>query len=227
MCMKTCPPTYAHRLTDTCKCGATHDGSVSPVSVEGMESSRHRSRSGTSEPVGALDRYYVYTDEHGTPRHRTVRFRDPKSFRQQRYVNGEWRWGLGDANPYLYRLPDVLAAPVSQPVWWTEGEKDADELASVGLVSTTTPNGSKTWYVHFDQWLADRYVVLVEDNDKDGRWRVEKLRRPLLDVAASVRIVSFPDLPEGGDVSDWLAGGGTASELLAMIATPYKEAIRA
>lgn len=226
MNMKTYPPTYAHYLTGQCKCGATHDGAVSPVSVEGLESSRRRSRSSPPEPVGTLDRCYVYTDEWGVPRHRTVRFREPKSFRQQRYANGEWLWGLGDVNPYLYRLPDVLAAPVSQPVWWTEGEKDADGLANVGLVSTSSPNGSKTWYTHFGQWLAGRYVVLVEDNDQDGRWRVGRLRRPLVDVAASVRVVSFPDLPEGGDVTDWLAGGGTANELLSMIGTPHKEAIR-
>lgn len=223
---KTCPPTYAHRLTGTCKCGVAHDGTISPVSVEGLESSRHRSRPGPPEPIGAVDRYYVYRDEGGVPVHRTVRF-VPKQFRQQHCVNGAWAWGLGDSVKYLYRLPEVMAAPALSPVFWTEGEKDADNLAAINLVATSSPDGSKAWYGHFNQWLQDRRVILVEDNDEVGRWRVGKLRRPLLDVAASVQIVSFPDLPEGGDVTDWLAAGGTADELLALVATPYKQVLRA
>jgi len=218
---RTCPPTYAHRLNGTCKCGVTHDRTVSPVSVEGLEWTRQRRRPNTPEPVGTLDRYYVYTDQYSVPRHRTVRFRDPKSFRQQRYVIGEWRWGLGDIETVLYGLPRLFGLRTDEPVFLAEGERDCESLWDVWLVATTQPNGS--WKQHYNQWLAGRPVVIVEDNDDAGRMRTRRLQRQLNNVAASVRIISFPDLPEGGDVSDWLAGGGTAGELLEPVAAPYME----
>ncbi|MGQ0849829.1 MAG: hypothetical protein ACT4OP_12095 [Actinomycetota bacterium] len=40
----------------------------------------------------------------------------------------------------LYRLPEVLA--VSGTIYVGEGEKDADRLASLGLIATTNPMGA-------------------------------------------------------------------------------------
>ena len=51
---------------------------------------------------------------------------DPKDFRQQHFVDGEWKNGAPDSVVRLpYRLPD-LHAKDSPVVWWVEGEKDAD-----------------------------------------------------------------------------------------------------
>jgi len=44
----------------------------------------------------------------------------------------------------------------------------------------------------------------------------EHVARNLHDIAREVRVVALPDLPEKGDVSDWLERGGSAEALLAM-----------
>jgi hypothetical protein len=45
----------------------------------------------------------------------------------------------------------------------------------------------------------------------------------LATVAREIRVVRLPGLPEKGDVSDWLAGGGTADELAKLLEAAPKE----
>jgi hypothetical protein len=54
---------------------------------------------------------------------------------------------------------------------------------------------------------------VLPDNDEPGRDHAVDVARKLHGVAASVKIVEFPNLPEKGDVSDWIAAGGTVAEL--------------
>ena len=56
----------------------------------------------------------------------TVRF-DPKAFRQRRPDGkGGWIWNLAGIDPVLYRLPELLSAPLSETVFVPEGEKDVE-----------------------------------------------------------------------------------------------------
>jgi len=41
----------------------------------------------------------------------------------------------------VYRLPEMLAAPLDTPVYWTEGEKDVGALRAHGLLAVTTSDG--------------------------------------------------------------------------------------
>ncbi len=78
----------------------------------------------------------------------------------------------------------------------------------------------------FDKYVAGRDVVILVDNDGPGWNRGNILAEKLRLVATSVRIVSFAgtDLPEHGDVSDWLEAGHTREELEALAdATPAVE----
>ena len=63
---------------------------------------------------------------------------------------------------------------------------------------------------------VDTWVILP-DNDKPGRAHAESAARSLHGRAASLRILELRDLAEKGDVSDWIASGGTREglELLA------------
>jgi hypothetical protein len=69
-----------------------------------------------------------------------------------------------------------------------------------------------------DKPLEGRQVVILPDNDEAGRKHAEQIAQSLYGRAASVRIVSLPDLPPKGDVSDWLAAGHTVGELLQLVA---------
>lgn len=74
--------------------------------------------------------------------------------------------------------------------------------------------------------VDDREVIILLDNDDAGRTHADNLARALNGAAASVRICRLPDLPEAGDVSDFLAENGEEKSLLrlALAAPQYLEA---
>ncbi|MFO1113659.1 MAG: hypothetical protein U1E35_07345, partial [Rhodospirillales bacterium] len=61
-----------------------------------------------------------------------------------------------------------------------------------------------------------RMVCILPDNDAAGNNHGIKVATALCGIAASIRIIQLPNLPPGGDVSDWLDHGGDAAALLAL-----------
>jgi len=116
-----------------------------------------------------------------------------------------------------YNLPALLAADASQPVFVTEGEKDADALGALDLVATTNPGGAGKWQREYGEHLRGRDVVVLPDNDDARRNHAAQVQAALTGVARSVRVLPLPNLPAKGDVSDWLANGGTRDELPALV----------
>jgi hypothetical protein len=170
---------------------------------------------------------YTYCSEGGAFLFETVRLL-PKDFRQRRRDGkGGWIWDIKGVPRVLYRLPQLLNADPAQPVFITEGEKDADNLAALDLVATTNAMGAGTWRDEYSNALRDRHVVILPDNDTPGRDHAQKVMASLKGVAKSVKVLELPNLPPGGDVSDWLAAGGTKEALLQMVAAAPGEAIAA
>ena len=56
-------------------------------------------------------------------------------------------------------------------------------------------------------------MVILPDNDAPGRAHAQAWAEILHGTAASIKILELPGLPEKGDVSDWLAAGGTVEQL--------------
>ena len=54
------------------------------------------------------------------------------------------------------------------------------------------------------QALAGRDIIVLQDNDGAGEKKALEAAQALHSVAKTIRIVLLPDLPPGGDVSDWL-----------------------
>ena len=155
---------------------------------------------------------YDYRDEAGKTVFQVVRY-DPKDFRQrQSDGNGGWNWSTKGARVVPYRLPELLASPAA-PVYVVEGEKDADNLAKIGVLATCNAGGAGKWTREHSQYLRGRQVFVLPDNDEAGRNHAQQVAQSLLGIAESVRVVELPNLPPKGDVSDWLAAGGTAAEL--------------
>jgi hypothetical protein len=157
---------------------------------------------------------YPYRDETGELRYQVVRFQ-PKDFRQRR-PNGapdRWEWNMTGVEPLPYRLPELVADPVAT-VFIVEGEKDADNLAEIGILATCNHGGAGKWRREISRWFGERNVVIIPDNDEPGRAHARDVAAKLLaGIAASVRILELPGLPPKGDVSDWLAAGGDAETL--------------
>lgn len=167
---------------------------------------------------------YYYRDRDGAVRYSVHRYRLPngkKTFSQHPPDGkGGWKFGPGcmdGVEPLPYRLPEILGSagnPASdddaEPVWVVEGEKDADRLASLGLVATTNHQGAQstdaTW-PKFVEYFRGREVFVLPDNDPGGRAHARKVAAYLSGVAGSVKVVDLPGLPPKGDVSDWLDAG--------------------
>lgn len=170
-------------------------------------------RTETPQRRGRIVKTYDYEDEAGDLLYEVCRFK-PKTFRQRcPKEGGGWTWALGDTRRVLYKLPELLEADPKQPVFVPEGEKDADRLAKLGAVATCNVGGAGKWKTEYSEVLAGRRVVILPDNDEAGRKHADKVAQSLHGKAESVRILDPPDVPEKGDVSDWLDNGGTLQEL--------------
>lgn len=158
---------------------------------------------------------YDYTDEHGEVLFQVERL-EPKSFRQRRPAQNGKGWiykGISEVRKVPYRLPQLLQQPDAL-VFIPEGEKDADNLAAAGLVATCNAGGAGKWADALTPFFTGRDVVILPDNDTAGATHRDLLIKKLVPVAKSVRVLELSGLSEKGDVSDWLAAGGTADKLV-------------
>jgi AAA domain len=170
-----------------------------------------------------IEKTYDYRNETGEVIFQVVRYR-PKGFRQRRPKDGGgWDWSVKGLRVVPYRLPELFAAP-EEIVFIPEGEKDCDNLARIGIVATTNAGGAGKWNADHSHFLRGRNVVILPDADTPGRKHAEQIARSLRSIAGSVKIVELPNLVDKGDVSDWIAAGGTKEELLRLAesATEYQ-----
>jgi uncharacterized protein (DUF927 family) len=106
-------------------------------------------------------------------------------------------------------------------IYWPEGEKDVDTLAKLGIPAITFGGCGDGLPAGCEQYLAGRNVVILADNDDEGRKHADRKAALMVPVAASVRVVHFDDAPNKGDVSDWIEAGYTADDLRTRVdATP-------
>ena len=160
---------------------------------------------------------YPYIDEHGELHYEVIRF-EPKDFRQRRFEQGKPHWNLQGVTPLPYNLPEVLAHP-SRPVFLTEGEKDVERLKELGLIGSCNSGGAKKWDPVLNKHFAGRKIIIVPDNDEPGRAHARVLIEQLAGVAAEVRVLELPGLKEKGDLSDWIAAGGSRAKLVELAKT--------
>jgi len=179
----------------------------------GVEVEHEQARKRGGDWAARIDRTYDYRDESGALLFQVVRLTEPKDFRQ-RAPDGNWTVKSIRKVPYL--LPELLAAPADASVFVVEGEKDALNMRDLGLTATCNAGGAGKWRDEFAQYFAGRDVVVLPDNDQAGRDHADRVAANLAPVARGVRILTIPDLPPKGDVSDWLASGGTPEALMAL-----------
>lgn len=169
----------------------------------------------------AITETYDYTDEAGTLLFQVCRIEQsgkPKTFRQRRPDgNGGWTWGVKGVRQVPYRLSDILERGEDEVVFVVEGEKDADALTALGVTATTNAQGAGKWTSEHAEHLRGALVCILPDNDDAGRQHAKTVSQSLDGVAEETITLELPNLPEKGDVSDWIAAGGTADDLFALI----------
>jgi AAA domain/Toprim-like len=158
---------------------------------------------------------YFYRDAGGHDHTKVVRT-SAKTFPQYHREGGKWVIGKPSGPKLPYRLPELIAADPDDEVWVCEGEKDADSVAALGLLTTTNSEGAGKWTDDLDPWfIGKQRVVICEDNDDAGRAHAADVVEHMREAGVpDVRVVSFPELPEKGDVSDWLEQGFGKKDLL-------------
>jgi hypothetical protein len=168
-------------------------------------------------PWGSNVAEYIYRAADGSPYLRVVRT-SAKQFPQYHWNDSRWLLGKPAGPKIPYRLPELIAASAETPVFIAEGEKDANNVAALGLIATTNSEGAGKgkWTADLNKWFKGRQTAyILEDNDEDGRRHVREVADALRDIVAEVRIVSFTELPPKEDVSYWLRTGGTREQLFA------------
>lgn len=137
-----------------------------------------------------------------------------KQFRQGRYDSDEANGIASDAgfSKVPYRWPALRASDPTETVYWCEGEKDADMLASLGLIATTAAGQKLSALIA--KTMTGRNVVVLVDNDHKGEENAENAVDAFRHYAESVRVVRLPGLRRSEDVTDWLElRGGTVEKL--------------
>ena len=155
-----------------------------------------------------IETVYDYKDESGKVLFQAIRFK-PKDFRQRRIdENGKEVWNLQGVKLVPYNLPALIAnKEFKDIVFICEGEKDCNNLALLGFLSTCNPMGAGKWKSSFNEYLKDFPVIIIADKDEVGRKHAEQVATELFPVAKSVKVIEMPDIGDKKvkDYSDWLA----------------------
>ncbi len=167
---------------------------------------------------GKRSALWTYHDAAGNPVGLVVRWdaRDgKKDIRPVSRHGADWRIGaMPDPRP-LYALPDLALA---NRVIVAEGEKAADAARTLGFTATTSAGGSQAPGKTDWRALAGKDVWILPDNDVPGRKYADAVADILakLHPPPAVKIVELPDLPEAGDIADWIVARGVGAEPHAM-----------
>jgi hypothetical protein len=161
---------------------------------------------------------YNYHDENSVLLFQVCRF-EPKDFRPRR---PDGKPTLEGVRRVLYRLPELLKAVADgRIIYICEGEKDADNIHKIGFTATTNASGANKWRDEYNELLRGADVVLLPHNDEAGRKHAERVAASLNGVAKRIRVLDLAkdwlECPAKGDVSDWIASGGTADKLKVLV----------
>jgi hypothetical protein len=168
---------------------------------------------------------YSYTDESGQELYQNCRYEtdklgnrlSKKTFRQRHKVGEAWAYSLNGCR----RVPYNFQALVTEPnaIWDCEGEKDAETLKSLGLVATST---NKECFGELHKFCLGKVVIVCEDNDEPGRKKAEEKAEAYWNAGAeTVKVLTFRDMPEKSDVTDWINSNPQDNDVFALSTKIY------
>jgi hypothetical protein len=154
---------------------------------------------------------YDYTDDQGNLLYQQLRY-FPKDFRSRRPDGkGGWIANLDGVTRVLFNLPKIL---ISADVIVTEGEKDVLTLGNLGFVATTNCGGAKNWLPAYWQYLEDKDVTVIPDNDPDGEHYLQSILRSQ-EGALSLKVLRLPRPFK--DITDFVQSFPTKEEAKAKL----------
>lgn len=174
---------------------------------------------------------YIYCNGDNTQSYLIRRFTPThgarsKSFTAYRTAKAEtgkadtWRKGMESSDYILFRLPQLQAAiRAGRVIYIVEGEAKVMALERHGEIATCNTFGAGHWRKAYGKILAGaKCVVILPDNDDEGRKHAHEVAATLYGQAQDIRIVELKGLQPKGDIVDFFQGGCTIQDLWAAVA---------
>lgn len=160
-----------------------------------------------NKTVKTIEKEYIYTDEESRILYKVIRYH-PKRFSQAQYLNGRWENNMNNVKHVPYNLPNIVKNDI---IYWVEGEKDADNLNSIGLVATTTVGGSSGFNKYkkeYCKYFKNKIIYILPDNDEAGKKYAESIYKALSPITNRIKILDLKNgidyLEDKQDISDIL-----------------------
>lgn len=173
---------------------------------------------------------YIYKTAAGDPLYRKIRSYDShgvRKFAQERFdkESGKWLSGLkikdnegnviNEVTPTIYNLPALINQP-NDTIYFVEGERNVNDLTALGLLATTS-GSANSWQDQFASFFIGREVIVFADNDAAGIAFQQSVIASLNGKAKSLKAIDLAkhwrEMPVKGDISDFIASGGSLSDL--------------
>lgn len=108
-----------------------------------------------------------------------------------------------------------------------EGELDRLALLSKDVPAITSTHGAMTFKQEWGEKVGKgRKIFICFDSDDAGRKGAERVAKILENTGNEIYITSLPkELGDGGDITDFLVGGGNTDDLFGKLAKEYPEKI--
>ena len=153
---------------------------------------------------------YTYFNKVGEEVYQVCRY-EPKTFRPRRKTSSGYVMGLSGITPLPYNLPEILTQ-AEKPIFIVEGEKDVDRLGQIGFLATCNSGGAGNWNKALNEYFIDRDIVIIPDCDEAGEKHLKTVASNLQGIARAIKVLRLP-IKDKEDISDWLDGGGNATQL--------------
>lgn len=162
---------------------------------------------------------YSYTDENGQELYQNCRYEydksgrklEKKTFRQRKRQGDRWIYSLNGIRRVPYNFQALLVE--TSVIYDCEGEKDACTLIDMGLTATST---IKEAFGELPKYCPGKIICICEDNDKPGREKAKEKAEAYWAAGAIVKIMSFRDMPEKSDVTDWIQTDPESHDIFAL-----------
>ena len=193
-------------------------GLVDLIKREGKDPKKFLDEIGVNETQKTeLEKVYYYKDSNNVEKYQVCRFY-PKTFRPRTKINGGYKIGLHNVDPLPYNLPEITKRQ-NEVIYIVEGEKDADNLFKLGLLSTTNSGGSNNWKKCLNIYFENRDVIIIPDCDDAGKKHLNTVYDNLKSIVKSFNVIY---LKKHKDISDYLKEH-TKEDFLELKPEPYQK----
>lgn len=150
---------------------------------------------------------YQYLDKNGKLVAEKVRYTNKTFFWRSKKPDGSYDYH----KPKNVPLYNGTVLEKAEAVFLVEGEKDVDTLTKYGLPAVSLPNGAH-WENEYVAYFSDKVIIILPDNDDTGRGYAKAALKALKPTNYNTGIMQlnnlWPEIPEKGDVSDYIAAKG-------------------